>query len=209
MEIYINEERLQLDVADLLNFGQLVQKIETEVLGARGEVLTQIQLNDQNLDEAAELDHQNLPLSRINKLVILSASPSDLVLEAMADAPTILTEMVRVLEEVLEAFERSEDSKGYQDFIIITDGLTWFTTIYTRAMAIFQDAILKASLHQSPFILESQKLSKTIEEILDCQSTKDRTTFLDLLEYELKPSLQTLAAEVPAFRQTLISSFPS
>jgi|GEM_PF-1100829 hypothetical protein len=206
MEIYINAERAQLDVADLLNFGQLIQKIETDVLGPRGEVLTQIQLNDRDLDEAAELDHQNLPLSRIQKLIIKSTTPTMLVLEALGDAPTILSEMVKVLDEVLGSFEDSQDSKGYQEFVIVTDGLSWFTTIYSRSMAIFQDLILQQDLHQSPFILESQKLSKTIEEILDCQSSKDRTTFLDLLEYELKPSLEVLSREVVTFREALVSN---
>ena len=206
MEIYINAERAQLDVADLLNFGQLIQKIETDVLGPRGEVLTQIQLNDRDLDEAAELDHQKLPLSRIQKLIIKSTTPTMLVLEALGDAPTILSEMVKVLDEVLGSFEDSQDSKGYQEFVIVTDGLSWFTTIYSRSMAIFQDLILQQDLHQSPFILESQKLSKTIEEILDCQSSKDRTTFLDLLEYEMKPSLEVLSREVVTFREALVSN---
>ena len=206
MEIYINAERAQLDVADLLNFGQLIQKIEAEVLSPKGEVLTQIQLNDRDLDEAAELDHQNLPLSRIQKLVIKSTTPTMLVLEALGDAPTILSEMVKVLDEVLASFEDSQDSQGYQEFVIVTDGLSWFTTIYSRSMAIFQDLILQQGLHEAQFILESQKLSKTIEEILDCQSSKDRTTFLDLLEYELKPSLEVLSKEVVTFREALVSN---
>jgi len=100
MDIYINEDKVELNLADLLNFSQVIQKIETEVLGPRGEVLTQIQLNDRDLDEAAELDHQNLPVSRIQKLKIRSTTPARLVLEAMDDAPTILSEMVKGIRRI-------------------------------------------------------------------------------------------------------------
>ena len=146
---------------------------------------------------------------RINVLHLYSATPAALILEALEDAPVILSEMTVVIDEILTAFENAEDSKGYQDFIIITDGLTWYMTIYSKAVVFFSNEITRLKLQDDPFLTESQKLSKTIEDILDCQNSNDRTTFLDLLEYELKPTLGNLAARVTVFRETLANEMSS
>ena len=209
MEIYLNENRLEITTGDLSNFGQLIQKIERDFLEAGGEVLTQIKLNDQLLDEETEKDNSGLPLDRINVLHLYSATPAALILEALEDAPVILSEMTVVIDEILTAFENAEDSKGYQDFIIITDGLTWYMTIYSKAVVFFSNEITRLKLQDDPFLTESQKLSKTIEDILNCQNSNDRTTFLDLLEYELKPTLGNLAARVTVFRETLANEMSS
>lgn len=203
MEIYLNENQLEVNIDHLSNFGQLIQKVERDFLNPSGEVLTQIKLNHELLDESAERDNQELPLDRVNLLQLYSATPANLVLEALEDAPVILSEMTVVIDEILAAFGDSQDSKGYQDFIVITDGLTWYTTIYSKALVLFRDEITSLKLEDAPFFTESQKLSKTIEDILDCQNMNDRTTFLDLLEYELKPTLSKLAEEVITFRKTL------
>jgi hypothetical protein len=205
MEIYINEKPINVEASNLLTFAQLLQKIETDLLQPVGEVLTHIQLNDRDLDESAEADNQGLPIARVQSLKLRTATPQSLILEGLQDAPDILSEVHKILGEVLKAFSQSNDSKGYQEFVVVTDGLSWFNTIYTNALALFQETILKNNLQQSVFVQESQKLSDILNQILECQNSGDRTTLVDLLEYELQPVLKCLAEEVESFRETLIS----
>ncbi len=205
MEIQINEKPVKVEVTNLLNFAQLLQKIETDLLQPIGEVLTHIQLNDRDLDETGEADNQGLPIARVQSLKLRTATPQSLILEGLQDAPDILSEILKVLQGVLEAFSKSDDSKGYQEFVVVTDGLSWFSTIYTNALALFQEIILKNNLQQSVFVQESQKLSDILNQILECQNAGDRTTLVDLLEYELQPALKLLAKEAGPFRDTLVS----
>ena len=85
------------------------------------------------------------------------------------------------------------------DFIVVTDGIQWFTTIFNGSISVYGDHISE----EGDFIRSGVKLSGILNEILEAHSNSDLTAFSDLIEYELQPILELMLEQIPAFQEEL------
>ncbi|MCJ8346253.1 hypothetical protein MJH12_11980, partial [bacterium] len=159
MQIYVNNEELEINTLNLINLSQLIQQVELSTLEPKKIFLTSIKLNDHLLNDQEEEDYGDYPIAKINSLHLYASSPKELVLDGLQLASSILPEMHQLIATILEYFEEGNQSKAYQEFQVITDGLMWFSTIFHGIEDHLSEEIHAKSLHDHPFYKNGQKLS--------------------------------------------------
>ncbi|MCO4783042.1 MAG: hypothetical protein KC646_12025 [Candidatus Cloacimonetes bacterium] len=192
MQILINTEVIDIDTDNINNFSQLIQALETNTLEPNNNFITSIKLNDQILNDQEELDYADFPISKINNLQLFASSPKQLVLDGLVLAETILPEMHTIIAQILVCFEQGQISKAYKEFQVITDGLTWFSTIFHGLTEHFSDDLMDKCLREHAFMTNGNKLSNIFETLIQSQENSDETLFKDLLEYDLLETIGLL-----------------
>lgn len=203
MQVHLNEKQIEVDTQGLQSFGQLIQKIEKQILEPDGSVITALHLNGRELDAQGEVDHATFPLDRVESLNIRASNKQELALQALSDAIHILPELSLVVDECLQKFDEQSENAGMQVFVTVADGLSWLSTVSHGAETIFQDQIQGSGIEDCAFLSSSRKLQNIARELLNAQQHSDYTTFRDLLEYELKPALNEIAEGIPEFCQSI------
>jgi len=203
LKIEINQAYLEVDPNLFKNFRELVVHLERDLLEPKGEVITALFLNGVELEEQDEKDQNNLPVDRVKSLKLRTSNKEELALQALQDAVKILPEIQAVLKSSLTHFENNSESKGMADFVTVTDGLNWFSSVYHGTEVVFRERIKIRQINSMPFLESSRRLSKLVQELVLAQQRSDLTTFRDILEYELGPLLKEILDGLPEFLQAL------
>ncbi len=203
MQIHLNGKQVEVETQELQGFGQLIQKIEKQILEPGGSVITALHLNGRELDAQGEADYSTFPLDRVESLEIRASNKQELALQALGDAVHILPELSSVVDECLKKFDELSENAGMQIFVTVADGLSWLSTVSQGAEVIFHPKIQNSGMENSAFLVASRKLQNIARELLNAQQQSDYTTFRDLLEYELKPTLNEIAEGIPEFCQSV------
>lgn len=203
LKIEINQAYLEIDPNPFKNFRELVAHLERDLLEPKGEVITALFLNGVELEEQDEKDQNNLPVDRVKSLKLRTSNKEELALQALQDAVKILPEIQAVLKSSLAHFENNSESKGMADFVTVTDGLNWFSSVYHGTEVVFRERIKIRQINSMPFLESSRRLSKLVQELVLAQQRSDLTTFRDILEYELGPLLKEILDGLPEFLQAL------
>ena len=199
MKVQINDiiHNLSSDSSDTLS--KLVGVIETEILTPVGEVITSIEVNDTSLSDQDEIKFADFPTSQIQTLKIESCKPTKLVLDGLNDCTQILPKVIETLGSCVEKLSQDDINEAMNDFIVVTDGIQWFTTIFNGALSIYDSKINE----QTKFVQIGMRLTELLNEILEAHSNSDLTQFSDLLEYELSPLIEEIISEAPSFKTEL------
>lgn len=199
MKVQINDiiHNLSSDSSDTLS--KLVGVIETEILTPVGEVITSIEVNDTSLSDQDEIKYADFPTSQIQTLKIESCKPTKLVLDGLNDCTQILPKVIETLGSCVEKLSQDDINEAMNDFIVVTDGIQWFTTIFNGALSIYDTKINE----QTKFVQIGMRLTELLNEILEAHSNSDLTQFSDLLEYELSPLIEEIISEAPSFKTEL------
>lgn len=199
MQILINTEAIQVNTDNISNLSQLIQLLETTTLEPKNTFITSIKLNDELLNDQEELDFAEFPVEKIQSLQLFASSPRQLVLDGLQLAETILPEMHKLISQILAYFEKGQSDTAYREFQVITDGLTWFSTIFHGINEHFISDLKQKSLDEHTFYISGKKLSIIFENLVDSQENSDETLFLDLLEYDLQECIALLSNELTSF----------
>lgn len=193
MQILINTEAIEVNASNVSNLSQLIRLLETTTLEPKNTFITSIKLNNEILNDQEEIDFGEYPIEKIQSLQIFASSPRQLVLDGLQLAQTILPEMHKLITQILAYFENDQSDLAYQEFQVITDGLTWFSTIFHGIEEHFLDDLTQKSLIDHVFIVNGKKLSKIFEDLVNSQENSDETLFLDLVEYDLQECIGQLS----------------
>lgn len=199
MKIQINDTVHELNTESAETLSQLVGIIETEILTPLEEVITSIEVNDSNLSDEDEIKFADFPTVQIQTLKIESCKPTKLVLDGLNDCAQVLPKVIETLESCVEKLSHDDINEAMNDFIVVTDGIQWFTTIFNGALSIYDTKINE----QTKFVQIGMRLTELLNEILEAHSNSDLTQFSDLLEYELSPLIEEIISEAPSFRKEL------
>jgi len=202
MDFSINDQKIE--IKDGLNkFKELIQWVEQELLQKDGKVLTQIKVNGTEIDEQTEQEIKEAPLSSIDSVEVQAETPQNLVLQGLMDADAMLPEILSNLDVCIEKVQNQEQEQAVESFVKVTDGLSWFSTIYSGAASVFQEKIVAMQLDTHEFVMNSSRLNEILNDILDAYNSQDNVAFADLLEFELKETLESLRDCVKDFRDKL------
>jgi len=202
MDFSINDQKIEIKEG-LNKFQELIQWVEQELLQKDGKVLTQIKVNGTEIDEYTEEEIKEAPLSSIDSVEVQAETPQNLVLQGLLDADSMLPEILSNLDVCIEKVQNQEKEEAVAAFVKVTDGLSWFSTIYSGAASVFQEKIVALQLDTHEFVLNSSRLNEILNDILDAYNSQDNVAFADLLEFELKEILESLRDCVKDFREKL------
>lgn len=202
MDFSINDQKIEIKEG-LNKFQELIQWVEQELLQEDGKVLTQIKVNGTEIDEYTEEEIKEAPLSSIDSVEVQAETPQNLVLQGLLDADSMLPEILSNLDVCIEKVQNQEKEEAVAAFVKVTDGLSWFSTIYSGAASVFQEKIVALQLDTHEFVLNSSRLNEILNDILDAYNSQDNVAFADLLEFELKEILESLRDCVKDFREKL------
>jgi hypothetical protein len=97
-----------------------------------------------------------------------------------------IPKMLGAIEEMVEAFRRSDEGKGTRIFLQAIDGLQWIHEIVSG-----QHAYLKNHFNISiSDDLAVHHLQESLQQLLEAMEQQDYILMADVLEYELSPYLQ-------------------
>lgn len=199
MKIQINDKIHELNTDSAETLSQLVGIIETEILTPLEEVITSIEVNESSLSDEDEIKFADFPTVQIQTLKIESCKPTKLVLDGLSDCAQILPKIIETLGSCVEKLSHDDINEAMNDFIVVTDGIQWFTTIFNGAISIYDTKINE----ETKFVQIGTRLTELLNEILEAHSNSDLTQFSDLLEYELSPLIEEIIMEAPSFRNEL------
>jgi len=199
MEILVNQKKISIDTSGINTLQELVKTIEEQILNELGHVLTQVDVNQQSLSDEQEIEYAQFPITQIKHLSINSCAPHELVLGGLQDSLQMLPQIIETLQNCVTKLSEDKISEAMDEFIVATDGIQWFTTIFNGAISVYGGRINE----EGEFIRSGIRLSEILNEILEAHTNSDFTAFSDLIEYELQPILERMLEQIPPFEEEL------
>lgn len=149
-------------------------------------IISQLRLNDQEISWDAK-ENLETPLSDTDTIEVEFSTLREIILKNLANAENYLQRLIPGIEKAAELFQTENEQDANKYFLIIIDGIDWFSQVL--------DGVMKASgLDPDAIELKGESLqkrkSRLIElmgQMLDANQNKDWVLMADLLEYEIAP----------------------
>lgn len=189
----------ELDINDVGNFGDLMRKVELELV-SKDRVVTHIVLNGEFLTEEQENLYAGFGLSDIATLEIQTEEPVELALTSLSDTLDYLPELAGTIEKTAKTIRSGDYAVGLenlqeslhmiQSFYMLIDGIRQVLMIDFFQIKLDND-------EGDNFAILNSSMNEIAKEILKTAELEDWNELADLLEYELSPLLYRYMGAIP------------
>lgn len=140
----------------------------------------------------------------MKKLVVESIDSPDILVESLDKITAELPLQLENLEGIAVSFQEGKDSVASENLGRFIDFLYRYTRICYQVVPVF--GIDPSTIVIDEFSLEekNRELQEELEEILEIMENDDIVSLTDLLEYEMKESLQEIEGYLKALRAAII-----
>lgn len=219
MQVTIDGHSQMVNLEGLTNFGELMARIERELLPA-GRVVTGVNLNEEPISLEQEQLLHGFDLDGVGSLKLETAEPRLLAVDSLLHANDYLPQLALALEAIGTAVRagRIEPALGrldaalelLQHFLAVLDGVRTVLRIDYGRVALEPDEGGNLAALQS-------RLARQVEELMESAGQEDWNLAGEIAGYELAPLVYQFQAampllinqvipQVPEFRQQLMKS---
>jgi hypothetical protein len=196
MEILIDGAPITIDASGIDSFQELLKHIENTVID-KSRVITQIILNEENLDESQEIGLGAFPVAEIATLSIETSNTTHLAYEALEDALEYLPTLSAVLEVASGKIREGFIREGLQKISEALEVVGAFGEVLDGIRGAFRIDYSKVRIDEFSLLDKLNELGKLAQEILKAAKDENWTLIADLTEYELSPLLYEWIAILP------------
>jgi hypothetical protein len=197
--VMIDSIEHDLDISDVGNFGEMMRKIELELV-PDGRVVTTVFLNDEALSEEQEELYAGFGLDDIASLRLTTEEPVQLALKSLNDTIDYLPVLADSFEKTAKQIRSGDLLKGMellresleliQSFNLLIDGIR-------KVLMIDFYQIKLESDEGDNFANLNLRLKELADQILVAAQSEEWLDLADLLEYEFSPLLYRYLGAIP------------
>lgn len=178
---------LKKEFADCKDLSEIIQQLE-EKIWEQGEVICEVHVNDIFLSENDEERFAKEKIEDIQKLIVLSRKPEELISESLTSAIDLFPKVKSGAVTIADEFRNHGEQASKRSFVELLDACQWISE------SLF---LLKSMLIQKVGKSEFEERWKSIEVLfarvaqdsLKAYDAKDYVLLSDILEYDLTESL--------------------
>ncbi len=203
--------------------GEVIAFVELERV-PHGQVVTNIVLNGDNLDDAAEAIHGSKPISECEMLEFYSSRVTEIIKEGVNDATQLLPSLVADLPLVAIELRSGRVQDGIEMFGQCIEIISWYVNLISRVDEISRQAdpsfrinpasakpsedteigadltaLTAAEGNELKTFASFENLRQKLIDVEQAQANDDTLLLADLIEYEIVPIVQIWVDEVPVF----------
>lgn len=187
-------------------FGEVMERLSQDISG-KGQVITVIVMNDQQLTEGRQYDYRNFPLESVETLALETTDPSRLALDALDSSKDHISMLKQNSLRTAELFRLGDDLEANENYSRLVEGLRWLIKGLTAMTGML-------GIEDNEMILEGRTIGYYRDELLmpvfdgmyDAQKREDWIELADLLEYELSPALEKWDKLIEAFESRVVAA---
>ncbi|HYE78945.1 MAG TPA: hypothetical protein VEI97_13250 [bacterium] len=210
LRVSIDGQPRTVSLEGLTNFGELMERIERELIPP-GRVVTGVALNEESISmEQEELLH-GFGVEGVGSLKLETAEPRLLAVDSLLHANDYLPQLAQALESIGAAVRggRLESALGrldaaldlLQHFLAVLDG------VRTVMRIDYAKVILETDEGGNLAALQS-RLAKRVEELLDASEQEDWHLAGEIAGYELAPLVYQFQGVMPLLLDQVIPMVP-
>jgi hypothetical protein len=197
MEISIDGTLLTVDTEGISTLKDLIMHLERNVID-KSRVITQICINEEELDEGQEIGLGGFPVSDIKTLEIETEDTVEMAVEALYDAQEYLPAVSTALEESARSIRAGDIRTGLINIGDAIQVIGAFVEVLEGLRGAFQIDFSKVKIDEESNLLEKMgELGKYSQIIFKATKEEDWTLLADASEYELSPLLYEWMAIIP------------
>ncbi|MFQ5443653.1 MAG: hypothetical protein ACE5EK_03445 [Nitrospinales bacterium] len=170
-------------------------------------IISQLRLNDKEISWDTK-ENLETPLSDTDTIEVEFSTLNEIILKNINNAEHYLQKLIPGIEKAAELFQTENEQDANKYFLIIIDGIDWFSQVL--------DGVMKAAgLDPSSIELKGETLQNRknhlidlMGKMLDANQNKDWVLMADLLEYEIAPYYKEWTQLIPEFRDMILNKIP-
>lgn len=222
MKVSLNLKPCEIP-AELTTVGELVAFVEKERV-PRGQVVTHIILDGENLDEGGEAQSASKPLAECEMVEFYSARVAEIIKEGLSDATQLLPSLAEDLPAIAAELRSGQVQNGIEMFGQCIEIISWYVNLISRVDEIHRQSdpsfrINPASVKSSDdhgmgsdltaltaeggtelrTFASFENLRQKLIDVEQAQANDDTLLLADLIEYEIAPIVGIWVEEVPVF----------
>ena len=167
------------------NLAELIRNLEMKFAPER--VIISMTLDGKPLDQKTEKDKAGLPLEKLGNLEVLTQNVNSLARNTLATLCDYLPELVEAIEDSVLLLQGSDESEGHRGLEVLIDGIQ-MASLAWKGIACF----IKIEGREPEEVLpDMPAFNVVLQMIARAQESGDIVQICDLLEFELKPVLES------------------
>jgi hypothetical protein len=202
----IDEKTETYHLAEESTFGEVMSKL-SDRMNREGRVITNIEMNHQQLVGGRQFAFRNYPLERIETLRLTTANPKTLAQEALDSSQEQVKNLQQIAFRTGELFRLGDDLEANDSYSRLIEGLRWLVRgvdAMTGMMKI--DRTIPLLEGKSADYYQRVLLIPILDSMFEAQKKEDWIALADALEYEFVPALKEWEQLLGALRDRITSN---
>lgn len=210
MQVTIDGETRQVSLDGLTNFGELMERIERELVPP-GRVVTELILNEEPLSLEQEDLLYGFALEHVGSLLLETAEPRSLAIDSLLHAQDYLPSLSGALEASASMIRRGELEGGLEGLDSSLELLQHFLAMLDGVRTVLQldfAGILLAPDEGGSIATLQHRLEEQVQALLDTAEQEDWTAAAEIATYELSPLAYQFIAAMPLLIEAALRGVP-
>ncbi|MBF0545314.1 MAG: hypothetical protein HQM08_12820 [Candidatus Riflebacteria bacterium] len=183
MKIFLNNELISIEnLVEEATGADVVDILELE-LDKKGISMMSIQIDGKIYSPDNRLELEVLQVRQIEEIRVVALSPSEIVQEAVSDAPEAFQYIQGLSDQVVSNLRIGKNKEAMEQFIGLIEGLSWLSTMLQNLGVGFAGKMVENKLEES----RQRIFARFIEQmgvLSVVQKNQDWVGVADILEYE-------------------------
>ena len=196
MDVTINENAINIP-AEILTWGDLLDWIETDYLRA-GQCITHVYLGGNETYNYRDRLLCDQLLRNVGCVTVHSGDFDTVVSESLAELDGELRGAITASQEIVRLLEQRKEEEAYHRLAQLLESVGIFFTIFSEDLGWVEPANAEISRVEFAAVLE-----RGLTQLVGAQESRNWVSVCDVLEYEMKPMLESWQTLVTRTREHL------
>jgi hypothetical protein len=184
MDVTINQKEIDVP-ADITTWGDLLDWIETGYLKA-GQCITHVYLDGNEAYNYRDRLVCQQELHAVSNITVCSGDFDKVVQESLEELDRELTQALQGADEIVRLLENRKEEDGYTRLAQLLESIRIFFTIFSEDLGWAEPGDAEISRKEFSAVLE-----RALTQLITAQEQRNWVSVCDVLEYEIKPMLES------------------
>ncbi|MDE3155859.1 MAG: hypothetical protein KGN76_12195 [Acidobacteriota bacterium] len=184
------------------SWGELLEFFERDA-STRGEVVTAVRFDGVEEPTFRGRAVVERPLGEVELVEVETATPGDLIDEALAQGASAIASLVQATGRTGEAFRGADLVGANQQLAELGEAIRSLISILNTGAVALGVSLDRMEWNGRPVSMQLSELVGQLESIIDAQQAHDWLTVADILEYDFQPALSTWGPVFHALREQI------
>ncbi len=190
MKVYLNGNVSEIKITSISTLSDVIVQMEKEI--DKSQIITELKLNEKILGSDWYNNAKNIFLLDEDDLFITTQSSDYIAVQALNSSQKSFETITADFQKVSDMFRFDNEIKANSYFAQCIENFQWYLKIISDSLSLLGKNLSSIQLSDKNLEEKITELSAKLEEMIECQQSKDWILLADMIEYELLPLLKSL-----------------